>query len=107
MGGFLEIEKMNFIRTVSDYGYLQTSPTTLRENKIRNRHLESHRYLRALSVAVGLRHGVTVRPAVLAVVRAVRRGPGLIVHGAVETLWDGVLGKNVGVEEYLKKVSTK
>ena len=64
-------------------------------------------YLRALGVAVGFRHGITVRSAVLAVVGAVLRSPGLIVHGTIETLGDSVLGKDVSIEEYLEKINTK
>lgn len=95
-----------FIQTVSDYGYLQRPPPALSKQETK-RHLKSQNHLRALGVAVGFRHCITVRTAVLAVVCAVRGSPGLIVHGAVETLWDSVLGKNVSIEEYLEDMSTR
>ena len=56
-------------------------------------------------VAVRLRDSIAVGAAILAVVRGVRGGPGLVVKGAVKTLGNAVLGKNVGVEEALKKLS--
>ena len=48
-----------------------------------------------------------VRPTVLTIVCAVRGSPGLIVHGAIETLWNSVLRENIGIEEYLQKISTR
>ena len=50
-----------------------------------------------------MRDGVAVGATGLAVVFAVRRVPGLSVEGAVETLGNTVLGKDVGVEEALQK----
>ena len=52
-------------------------------------------------VAVGVGDGVVVRSTVLAVIGRIAGCPGLIIHGTVETLWDAVLGENVGVEECL------
>lgn len=74
--------------------YLITANYNTRQRlcvKEEKRHLKSHHYLRALDVAVRIRHGVIVIPAVLAVVVAVRGSPGLIVHRAVEALCDTVI----------------
>ena len=53
-------------------------------------------------VAVRLRNGIAIAAAVLAIVGAVRWSPGLVVHGAVETLGNAVLRENVGIEKYLE-----
>lgn len=79
-----------------------TSPNSACKNR-KNSSSKSNSYLRAEGVAVGFGHGVTIGPAVLAVVCAVRWSPGLIVHGTVETLWDSILRKNISVEEDLKR----
>lgn len=60
-----------------------------------------------LAVTVRFRHCVPIRSAILAIVHTVRGIPSLVVHGTVETLWDSVLGKNVGVEEYLRLISCR
>jgi hypothetical protein len=50
-------------------------------------------------VAVALADGVPVASAVLSVVGSIVWCPGLVVKSAVGTLWYGVLGQDIGVEE--------
>lgn len=63
--------------------------------------------LRRNGVAIRLRDRETIGSPVLSVVGRVRGRPGLAVHGAVQTLGDGVLGKNIGVEENLQHCQRK
>ena len=57
------------------------------------------------AVAIRFRNRVTIRSAVLAIIGAIGRVPGLVVHGAVETLWYIILGKNIGIKKYLEAIS--
>ena len=54
-----------------------------------------------MGIAVRPGHGVAVISTVLSVIVAVGRIPCLVVVGAVQSLGDAVLGKDIGVEEGL------
>lgn len=59
------------------------------------------------AIAVGLRHRVPIRSAILAIIHTVGGIPCLIIHRAVLALWDSVLGEYVGVEEYLEMINCR
>ena len=51
-----------------------------------------------MGIAVRSRNSIAMAASVLTTVRCIGGRPGLTVEGAVETLWDAVVRKNIDVE---------
>ncbi len=58
-------------------------------------------------VTIRPRHSIPIISSVLSIIGPIRRIPCLIVHRAIQPLWNAILGKHIRVEENLSAISLK
>ncbi len=58
-------------------------------------------------ITIRPRHSIPIISAILSIIRPIRRIPGLIVHRAIQPLWNSILGKHIRIEENLSAISLR